>query len=190
MTVPQTPVPVFQLILFLDIVGNIHAEAPGPNGTRRKIDLPHDFLDRNPKLAAELMMQRDHYHAAKVPTPPSKIERYDPQLEREARIQKAREDHDRQWQTYLNSLSPTDREIAIAKRDAKLARAREAELQRPKDVWFGVALNHGTGLANRVISDPSRRPRVAKSLEAKLRKNTGTRGRKPFNPALVMKLDI
>lgn len=48
-----------QIVIFLDSVGNFHAEMPGRNGARRKIDLPLDFAQRNPELVAELVAEHE-----------------------------------------------------------------------------------------------------------------------------------
>jgi hypothetical protein len=57
-----------QLVLFLDTVGVLHCEAPGANGSRRKVDLPFDFAQVNPEIMTELNGQleaeRDRKRAA------------------------------------------------------------------------------------------------------------------------------
>lgn len=46
-----------QITIFLDLAGNLHCEAAGTNGARRKVDLPLDFAKNNPELMAELADQ-------------------------------------------------------------------------------------------------------------------------------------
>lgn len=61
MAVPKLPTP--QLHIFLDDSGTIRAEAIGPNGTRRKIDLGLDFAKRAYEIAADLSQQADDNRA-------------------------------------------------------------------------------------------------------------------------------
>ena len=55
--------PVPQISIFLDANGALRAEAPGTNGSRRKIDLPLGFADQNPELVADLRDQEARLRA-------------------------------------------------------------------------------------------------------------------------------
>lgn len=52
---PATPLRSPQLTLFLDTAGIIHAEAPGTNGMRRKLDIDQDAIPY--WIRAELLTQ-------------------------------------------------------------------------------------------------------------------------------------
>lgn len=49
MSIPAIP----QVTIYLDLSGKLRAEAPGSNGTRRKIDLPIDFSTTDSVVALE-----------------------------------------------------------------------------------------------------------------------------------------
>lgn len=146
-----------QIIVFMDSVGQVRAEAPGWNGHRVKVNLEADFLDRNPELRAELIAQQDRAKRVASAMAPQ-IERRDPELdrrERNAEIARQRVIDDQKW---LDSLSESAREHELAKREEKRLAIIEAENARARDLYRRTAKNHGTNLADRVIADPSRRP--------------------------------
>jgi hypothetical protein len=52
-----------QITILLDSTNRPHAEAPGKNGARRKVDLPLDFAQNNPEIMSELLSQADEARA-------------------------------------------------------------------------------------------------------------------------------
>lgn len=155
-----------QLIVFLDLLDNIHAEAAGQNGQRRKIDLPPDFRDRNPELFTALCEARDLSRRIEAPLPSAGdlAKRRDDEIaarnaEQARLVEQKRRDH---W----NSLTEDQQAAILAAKEAAKEKQRARELETAHSVWNRTAQTVGLGvnLANRVIDDPARRPRSAKTL--------------------------
>lgn len=144
MTVPQ-----FQVTFFLDTQGQLHAESLGKNGMRQKFDLTDadEFLLQ---IGAELVAQsfREQQIRAQTIAAPSSQEAKP--------VSAIARDKD---QEYLNSLTDKERETTLARRTVEAEKRRQAELDRARDIWLTTAREHNVELANRVIPDPSRRPR-------------------------------
>lgn len=148
-----------QIIITMNSAGVLRCEAPGKNGMRQKIDLPCDWSFLNPVLVAELKSQ---LAAAKRTVQAPAATRVDPQIAREARIAQARADHLREWTERFNAGTDVEREIMLYRREQAQRKSQELEHARAKAIWEQTAADHGIALANRVITDPKRRPRIAR----------------------------
>lgn len=153
-----------QLVLYMDFTGALRAEAPGPNGARRKIDLAPNFAKKNPDLITllreDLEQQRaqaDHIArlAAQQPASLDAIENL-----RTKRLNAMdRESVDR-WTLWMRASVDEDKRQAEIER--RVAKAKAEDDERGRRIWSAVAARHGIQLANRVVDNPNRRPRVAK----------------------------
>ena len=191
-----------QIILSLDPAGNISAEMPGINGAvRRKVDLPGNFLKQNPQLSAILQEEVARLSALRrVQQANAKVEYIDPSSERARRNAEISAERAEQFAKWLDSLPVDQRENEIRKRDARLAKAQEAELARARDIYTYTATHYpdGIALANRIIDDPKRRParKLTISISAdgsrkEISPRTGTasvNGGKKFDPRLAIEL--
>lgn len=191
-----------QIVFSLDPSGVLIAEMPGINGAvRRKIDLPADFLTRNPELHAlmtdEILRLREVRKAAALA---KKADYIDPRVAREQRNAEIAKEKEKQWLTWLDTLPKDRRELEIKKRDERIERSRNAIDARARDIWNDVASNHDIALANKVIPDPNRRPRrkviviSQDGTRKELAPRTGiethntSRGTKKIDPTLAMDL--
>ncbi len=174
--------PVPQIIIAWDQFG-IKVEAPGPNGTRIKIeDVSFDQLPSS--IQAALIEQKDRLDREPKPIlAPSARDRIDPEVERRERIEREKVARQERFAAWLDTLTDAERERQIAIRDAKLQKARDAENERAKSIWYNTASRHGKQLADRVISDPKRRPRIARAT------NQNTKSKSGFVP-LKLKIEI
>lgn len=155
MTVPQ-------IILWKDTSGNLHAEFPGPAGARQRIDLPQGAVNAKQQIetliAALDQRERDFAVAAERLARAKKIDRTDPQVERATRLAKEKAEKDAKYNAWLDSLSPSERWAHDKLRDERLEKAKKAELDRARQVYLSVAIDHTVDLANRVVPI-NRRPR-------------------------------
>lgn len=130
------------------------------NGARKKVegvafhDLPWQIQQA---LGASLIdAQAAKERLAQAPS--SANSRIDPQIARDQRIQRAKEDADKAWSAYLDRLSPRDREREIEKRAERKRKIAEEEQRVRNSVYLNTMRDHGIPLANRVVDDPSKRP--------------------------------
>jgi len=129
----------------------LQIEGTALNGARRKIegvsftDLPFEL---RAELIADLASRKAHTREA------PKADRIDPQVARDARIAAARAAHDRDYIERYNNATPAERAIMDERREKAQSRAR----QQSSDLWHSVATNHDVQLANKVITDPKKRP--------------------------------
>jgi hypothetical protein len=181
-----------QIMIFLDIAGNLHAEGPGKNGGRDKIDLPVDFLTRNPEIAFELQSQRERERLAKPLPSASELFR---QKEEQKALENRRiaQEAQRRFKDWYDGLTETQREEYDAKVEKAKARQKEEDDSRARSVWDRTASVHGVALANRVVDDPSRRPRSAKMINRALGNESGPKRQsksKKFDPANVVDIKL
>jgi len=154
MTVPQ-------IILFLDTNGQPHAESVGRNGSRVKVELSSDFLSQNPELHSEFLRQQDEIKAQgeelKRASDLAKSRR--PLVEDSAALaRKVYLAKEARWTSWIDSL-PLDEQLRqLAKREEIQIKRREEADAQARTIWFKVAQDHSIELADRVISDPTRRP--------------------------------
>lgn len=161
----SNPVATSQVILFMDVRGGFHAEGPGKNGQRAKIDLPPDFGQRNPELLIELTHQRDHDRPQALSPSAGDLSR---RRDAEKALRKAEqaaaliETQRKHWE----SLTEAQQNEILAKREIAAEKRRERELETAHSVWNRTATRMGQGidLANRIIDDPRRRPKSAAKL--------------------------
>lgn len=146
------------IIIALTAAGLI-VEAPGANGMRAKIegltldDLPFE-------MRAALIEQRDRLRAAPKPTQAPKAEYVDPQIERERRAQEAGQRRLAERRVWIDSLSEPQRAYEQEKLDKALTRAEEEHNARARAIYKNIINEHrDMDLANRVITDPNRRPK-------------------------------
>ena len=90
---------------------------------------------------------------------------------------------------WLDSLPAANREVEERKIDAKLQKMADESNARAKGIYYYVVEHHTLRLAQRVISDPARRPirlanRVAKVLAA------GPTGMKEVKPRKTKTVDL
>jgi hypothetical protein len=154
--------PTAQIVLSWDGTA-LRAEGPGKNGAREKIEgISFDALQ--PALQAALIEQqadraRATEHAAKI-----EIKRADPEIERRLRNEKIAAERARQWNEYLDSLLPAERERQIALKVQRDEREAQRRLENAKSVWWTMAgrKNQGVDFADKMIPE-GRRPRRAKA---------------------------
>lgn len=158
-----------QLILYLDTSGEIHAELPGLNGARRKIELPDD-LTTDPFLLSILHeeQRRQTKTIEDASAAHAKIE-----AERKARSANHNEEiarqHEAKWAEEYRNATPERQAEMKAKRD-----------EIAKKIWENTSRTLGVPLANRVIPDKNRRPN-----RRYVTKDGGT-----YNPRTEKKFDI
>jgi hypothetical protein len=172
-----------QIILILDSAG-LRAELPGINGaTRRKINLTPDFADRNPEFMEILESERLRIALARKVTIEAQKSNYiDPQIERERRNAEIARERARRHQEWIESLPKDRREIEQKKLETRLQNQLDSAKASARQIWLDIAQSHGIKLANRVIDDPSRRPR------RKVMVPTAT-GMREVSPQNVAKMD-
>lgn len=133
-------------------------EAPGANGMRAKIegltldDLPFE-------IRASLIEQQDRLKAAPKPSPAPRVDYVDPQIERERSAILAGQERRKRHMEWIETLGPDQRAYQLEKLADADRRIREQADDRARQIWLGLAKDHDIDLANRVISDPNRRPR-------------------------------
>jgi hypothetical protein len=109
-----------QITLFLDASGTVHAEAPGLNGTRRKvdfyeIDLPHE-------LYADLLDQRDK-------------ERERALAEKE-RIERERIATHRKIVRWATDKNPTTLQYILSEKEKQAAKAAQSKPKSSKKLTY------------------------------------------------------
>jgi hypothetical protein len=146
------------LVISWDQFG-LKVEAPTHNGAARVKIEGISFSDLPPTMQAALIEQRDRIARQPAPTlAPSARESRDFETIRRERIEKEKKDREDRWNAALEKMTEKEREFALAQREENIRKAEEYRLLVAKRVWHNVASDHGTELANRVISDPTRRP--------------------------------
>jgi len=170
-----------QIIVFLDSQGVPHAELPGINGAaRRQVELGPFWTDRNPEimqtLQAEAQEQEIRNKRLGQLARERKIQAENEAAERERRSNEsiAREKM-ADWQRRYDSATPEVRAGMERQRD----RIIEANRNRAKDIWMGLATDHDVALANKAINDRSRRPNKRVSIA----------GGRSYNPATEKTFD-
>lgn len=148
-----------QIILFMDSTGAIRAEMPGINGVvRRKIDLPLGIRE-NPDLITllqtELYRIRD-LRAAQTKTPAPKPDYEAARHEKNAQIARERAERHRLW---FDNLTEDQKALETAKMVARVEKLNAQIDSRAREIWTYCAETHSIQLANRIIDDPTRRPR-------------------------------
>lgn len=148
-----------QVIIRLDSAGNVQCEAPGLNGAARTKIEGVRFENLDPAIQAALIAQRDR---AQAPTQlaPKAAERLIPE-DRLELAKRAGEDRRKRHLAWIETLprEQADREREKLRKIAE--RQHEAEIARAHEIYQRTAQRHSVELANRVISDPKRRPRKA-----------------------------
>lgn len=154
--------PSAQIILAWDGF-NLIVEAASTNGAARDkvegislTDLPGELQFALIDQLAKIKKARDEIRATEQRL---KIERADPQIERERQAQEAGRERLKKRQEWIDTLPEPKRTYEQEKFDKALARAEEEHAARARSLWLGIARDHDIALANRVIDDPKRRPR-------------------------------
>lgn len=145
--------------------GAVLCEGPSANGSARDKIEGISFDELPASIQASLIAQRDRNRAtiqAQAPKRPSA-----PTLSREERIEKARADHARAWQQKFDASTFEEQQLMLFKRHQAEEKRKAEELAHARQVWWGVHNNHGRELADRVITDPKRRPRAANAAAKK-----------------------
>lgn len=145
-----------QLILAWDGL-TLKVEAPSSNGTRKKIenvsfdDLPETIqFELQTQLAANKAREQ---HTVEAPSA-SRDSWEETKRNQNKEIAKAREAKHNSW---LDSLDPL---VADWHRE-KIRKKQEAQEQKRGElIWTRVATDHSVELANRVVTDPARRPKM------------------------------
>jgi hypothetical protein len=152
--------PVPQIILFLDTQGVAHAESVGKNGSRLKINLPSDFLSQNSELHAEFIRQQDEIRAHEASLQKAASARDSrPIIEDGAALAKrVRDAKEARFTAWIDSLPADEATRQLIKREEIQRKRREEADAQARTIWHRVARDHSIELADRVISDPARRP--------------------------------
>jgi len=190
-------VPSAQVILAWDGTA-LRCEGPGLNGQRQKLEVSFDQLPA--EIQSVLIEQHDRNKVAYQEAKKAKVERVDPQIERERKAHEAGLERIRRHMEWIETLPKHRRELELKKlADAKEKR-EQAETDRARQVWLMTAKDHDIGLANRVIDDPKRRParkvviagtgNVVYSPRSEKSETAKTKRAKNVNKALAIKITL
>lgn len=167
---PQTA----QVVISIDSLGNLICEGPGLNGQRQKIE-GFTFDDLPEAIQDELTYQR--LRLACEPKPilaPSVKDRIDPEVERQRQNEEAARQRRITYEKWFNNLTKQEQEIETAARQLREERNANRQKETAHSVWYTMAQRpgQGTAFANRIMSDSSRRPRVARKFDPQAKSST------------------
>lgn len=150
-----------QVVISLDPLGNLRAEMPGLSGApRRKIDLPPNFAAQNPDLMAILQSDLARITDEKRRLSESQKPAYiDATVAREEYNRRIAAERALKAQQNYEALT-TDQQVAFDRNMAIRVEKLNSQLSvRSREIWTYCAKSHSIQLANRVIQDPTKRPR-------------------------------
>jgi hypothetical protein len=139
----------------------------GLNGQRQKIE-GFELTDLPDVLQDELQFQLIRLKSqAQAVLAASAKDRPDPEVERHRQNEEAARQRAEAYATWYASLTKQERELEDTAKQARFDKAKRQQEDRAHNIWYVIAGDHrrgGKDFANRVISDPKRRPRIAKKF--------------------------
>lgn len=146
-----------QLIIYLDKSGNFHAELPGQNGARVKVDLGENFRERNPEIAVALVEKQAELARQQERIQEEIAAKHNAKSQGE-KLAELNAEKTARFEAWLDTLPKERREVELAKKQARDEKAAQFLASRARELWSYTASAHDIGLANRVVPDSQRRP--------------------------------